>query len=79
MDRGTWWATVHRVTKSWSDMTKATACVHSFTHYSYDCISQINIAGFLYSSLYNGKRGQLDMVKIPSSLKMLCRKYNSCD
>ena len=31
------------------------ACVHSFTHYLYDCISQIDIVRFLYSSFYKGK------------------------
>ena len=39
------------------------ACVHSFTRYLYDCISQIDMVRFLYSKFYKGKRGQLDMVR----------------
>ena len=45
------------------------ACVHSFTHYLYDCISQIDIVRFLYSSFYKGNRGQLDMVRFLLVLK----------
>ena len=37
MDRGAWWATVHGVTETWSqlsDQTTTNMCVHTVEHYS---------------------------------------------
>ena len=62
---GLWSIGSQRVGHDESDL----ACVRSFTHYLYDCISQIDIVRFLYSSFYKGKRGQLDMVRFLLVLK----------
>ena len=32
MDRGAWWTTVHRVTKSWTQLKQLSAHTHTHTH-----------------------------------------------
>ena len=52
MDRGAWWATVHRVTKSWTQLKWLTT--HTHTHNKICCLSEIQIQlNILYFYLQN--------------------------
>ena len=54
MDRGAWWATVHRVTKSWTQLKWLTTHTHTHTHNKICCLSEIQIQlNILYFYLQN--------------------------
>ena len=74
MDRGAWWAIVHRVAKSWSDW----ACMHTQTaHILWRFIKLFQSTKWINSATVSDSEGLLNKMTKPRTDKKFDGKYKS--